>query len=342
MGTMVNPFTADGFSLMEMTAAINNVPDAARYIGRMEQLGLFRPVPIATTTFGVEEYNGVLNLLVSQPRGGPALLNKSGKRKVRDFRVPHYPLDDVLLPDEFQNVRAFGSATQLETQAGVMARKLAEMRRKHELTKEWLRMGALNGIVLDGDATTLYNFYTEFAITQKIIDFDLDDATTDVNGKCREVIFHMEDNLLGDMMTGVHCFCSRTFYNAFVAHAKVQEAYKYFLTTQQLSGNFAKKFEFGGIVFEPYGASTTDPNGVARAFVEANYAYAFPLGTNDTFDEVIAPADFIETVNTPGLPFYAKQEARKHNRGVDIHTQQNVLPICKKPGVLVKLGMNIN
>lgn len=66
---------------------------------------------------------------------------------------------------------------------------------------------------------------------------------------------------------------------------------------------------------------------------------AFPLGTIDTFATYVAPADFNETVNTLGQPLYAKQEPRKFERGTDLHTQSNPLPMCHRPGVLVKLTM---
>ncbi|HNN17418.1 MAG TPA: major capsid protein, partial [Giesbergeria sp.] len=38
-------------------------------------------------------------------------------------------------------------------------------------------------------------------------------------------------------------------------------------------------------------------------------------------------------------PLYAKQEPRKFDRGTDLHTQSNPLPMCHRPGVLVKLTM---
>jgi hypothetical protein len=57
----------------------------------------------------------------------------------------------------------------------------------------------------------------------------------------------------------------------------------------------------------------------------------------DTFKTIYAPADFLETVNTIGIPLYAKQEMRQYNRGLDLHMQSNPLPMCFRPGVLVKL-----
>ena len=115
---MQNPFDNPGFSMASLTAAINLLPN--RY-GRLEQLGLFPSKPVRTRQVVVEERNGTLNLLPTQPVGGPATLNVRDKRKLRSFVVPHVPLDDVVLPEEVQGVRAFGSETESESIAGVLA-----------------------------------------------------------------------------------------------------------------------------------------------------------------------------------------------------------------------------
>lgn len=50
-----------------------------------------------------------------------------------------------------------------------------------------------------------------------------------------------------------------------------------------------------------------------------------------------APANYTETVNTMGLPMYAKAEPRKFNKGFDIEAQTNPLNLCTRPGAIVKL-----
>jgi len=52
---------------------------------------------------------------------------------------------------------------------------------------------------------------------------------------------------------------------------------------------------------------------------------------------VHAPADFVETANTIGLPRYAKQAVdQQFARWVMLHVQSNPLPICTRPRVLIK------
>ncbi len=336
-----NPFTATGFDLQSMTLAINKIPDAQRVIGLTERLGIFSPRGIATTTFSVEELNGVLNLISSQPRGGPVPKNTTAKRKLRSFAVPHFPIEDIIRPEEVQNVRAFGSENMLENVASVMARKLAEMRRKLELTREYLRLNAMKGIVLDADESTIYNFFTEFGLSQVDQSFELDQSGTDVNERCREALRYMRTNLKGDTMTGAVALCSPEFYDALIIHSSVKDAFKYFQTQQNqtLSSDVSGAFVFAGIRFEPIESSTTDAAGTARKFIAANDAMLVPLGTRETFQEVIAPADFMETVNTIGIPFYAKQSPGKFDRFTDVHAQMNVLPMCTRPEVLLRLTL---
>jgi hypothetical protein len=50
---------------------------------------------------------------------------------------------------------------------------------------------------------------------------------------------------------------------------------------------------------------------------------------------VYAPADYIETVNTMGLPRYVKQYPMPNDKGIHIDTQMNVLSFCTRPLALL-------
>jgi hypothetical protein len=330
---MINPFANDAFDMASLTAAINKIPNT---YGRLEQLNLMPPLGVRTRTIILEEMSGVLNLLPTQPVGAPGTQGTKGKRKVRSFVIPHIPHEDAVLPEEVQGIRAFGSETELDALSSLMAQKLQTMRAKHAITLEHLRMGALKGVILDADGSTLYDLYSEFGITPKTVSFALTSGTTEVLLKVLEVKRHIEDNLKGEFMTGILCLCSQGFYDAFTTHAKVKEAFMYFQRNQQLGNDYRSGFTFGGITFEEYRGQATDAAGNVRKFIADDEAHFFPLGTANTFRTHFSPADFNETANTLGLPLYAKQEPRKFGRGTDLHTQSNPLPICLRPEVLVK------
>ena len=50
-----------------------------------------------------------------------------------------------------------------------------------------------------------------------------------------------------------------------------------------------------------------------------------------------APANYAETVNTIGLPYYAKSRMLDFDKGVEIEAQSNVLNIATRPTALVEL-----
>ena len=331
---MINPFDTDAFNMTSLTASINLLPNT---YGKLEAMNLFPQKSVRTRNIAVEEQNGVLNLLPTQMPGGTSTFEGRTKRKMRSFTIPHIPHDDVILPEEIQGIRAFGTENELEAMANVVTDHLQSMRNKHAITLEHLRMGALKGNILDADGSTLYNLFDEFEITPKTVNFALGTASTDVKKKCLEVLRHIEDNLRGEFMTGVHCLVSPEFFDALTSHSKVKEAYERWEEGAALRNDMRSGFTFGGIIFEEYRGQATDPDGNTRRFIASGEGHCFPTGTAESFVTYFAPADFNETVNTLGLPLYAKQCPRKFDRGTELHTQSNPLPLCLRPGVLVKL-----
>jgi len=69
MTVIVNPFDAGGFTLAEMSAAIQMLPNP---YGRVGQLGLFAPEPISQRNVTIESIEGELRLLPAVAPGAPA------------------------------------------------------------------------------------------------------------------------------------------------------------------------------------------------------------------------------------------------------------------------------
>jgi len=150
----------------------------------------------------------------------------------------------------------------------------------------------------------------------------------------------IETHLLGEVMTEVRCLCSQEFFDALISNVNVEKFYVNWQAAADLAGQDPRKgFKFGGITFEEYLGVATDRTGVSRRFIAAGEAHCFPMGTMNTFKQIYAPGNFLETVNTPGLELYAKQVIEDMGRWVDLHMESNPLPLCLRPGVLVKLTM---
>lgn len=334
MTVIRNPFDAGGYSLAEMTEAINILPNLYTRLG---ELGLFEFEGVTQRSVIIEQYEGVLSLLPTVPWGSPATVGTREGRSMRSFAIPHIPHDDAITAGDLQGVPALGS-DQPDQLAVVMNRKLTLMRRKHAATREYMEVNALRGTIKDGAGTTLYNYFTEFGLTQISVDFALGTAGTDVQAKCRSVTGQMEDNLLGETMTSAHALCSPEFMDKLLGHSKVKDAFQYYNSGQQpLRENVVRRFPFMGIMFEEYRGSVTLHGGSIERLIPSGEGICFPLGTMDTFKTYGAPADLLETANSIGLPMYARQLLEPKGRWIDLMTQANILPLNKRPRLSIRL-----
>jgi hypothetical protein len=336
MVTIANPFDAGGYSLAEMTEAINILPNIYTRLG---QMGLFRFEGVTQRSVVIEQAEGVLNLLPTVPLGGPATVANRDVKSMRSFTLPWIPHDDIITPQDIQGVRGFGVANAADPLATVMERKITRQRAKHAQTREYMEINALKGIVKDGAGTTLYNYFTEFGLAQQATDFLLGASGTSIQAKVREVLRKVETELKGETMSGVLALVSPEFFDKLIGHAKVEEAYKYYSSTgaQPLREDTRRRFPFAGILFEEYNATVTLSTGSTETLIPAGEGIAFPMGTMDTFVTYGAPANLIETVNTMGLPIYARQIARPDGSAIDVKTESSILPVNKRPRLAVRL-----
>ncbi|ACL55630.1 major capsid protein [Methylobacterium nodulans] len=341
MPTILDVFQSPHFSARALTDGVNAVPN--RY-HRLEQLNVFPIRPVPTTYVTIEYRNGILNLLPTRERGTAGSQGLRGRRDKRTFEIPHIPHDDALMATDLQNRITFGTNDVLTPMMDAMTEKLADMTAKHFITLEHLRVGAIKGQILDADGSLIYDLFQEFGITAKVFAFTFSDPNFDVGAKARELKGYLEDNLQGEVMTSVRALCSQEFFASFVGHPSVQKAYQFYTSAQEpLRNDVRKGFEFKGISWEEYRGSATyleaDNSQTRTRFIDQGTAQFYPEGTQQTFATYIAPPDSVDEANMapkPGQLIYAKQERMKFDKGIEIHTESNPLPLCKRPALLVK------
>lgn len=330
---MLNVFDGDAFSMQNLTAAINRVPEVPTLIG---DLGIFEEAGIDTTTCSIEKRDEGLTLVGSSPRGGPGETVGGESRDLRDIRIPHFQRDDAVMADEVQNIRAFGSESVVETVMGRVEMKMARHTRSFDFTLENLRMGAINGQVLDKNGNTLLDLFTTFGVAQPAeIDFALGTAATDVRGKCRQVLDGIGDTLEGFAVSRVYGLAGDEFLHALVTHAKVEDTYKNWEAAVALRSDPRLPFEFGGITWVRYHTkpkAKTAKGGTPMVGVDK--CKFVPAGVPELFITRFGPADYEETVNTIGLPRYAKQIPMPNGKGRALEMQMNAICLCTIPDVL--------
>lgn len=322
-------FKPDLFTTTAMTAAINQVPFVPGLIGG---LGIFDEEGVATTSVAIERVKGQLALVQSSKRGSVGSTQSDDKRTGYQVAIPHLQKNDALMADSVQGVREFGTVDQLRTVEAQRDRKLARMALDLDLTLEYHRMGAIQGIVLDADGvTTLVNWFTVFGIAAPTeVDFDLDAASPAEGAvlvKCHQITRGIDTALGGLNKVGTQALCGDTFFDQLVSHKELRETWKYQQGERNREGQAYRTIRYGDIDFTNY-------RGTGAVTIGATKCRFFPTGVPDLFKTFFAPADYLDTVNTIGLPRYSSAEPMKHNKGLELEAQSNPLNVCTIPEVL--------
>lgn len=322
-------FKDDAFSLSQLSVAMVNLPHTPTRIG---DLGYFKGAGINTLSMTIESVGATIALVPTAPRGSSGKVYTNEKRTLRTVSAVHLPQRAAILADQVQGVRAFGTETELQTAQGMMSEKLAAMRRDIDLTMEWQRLGAIKGQVLDADGSSvIWDWFSEFGVSQITKDFELDNDATQVILKVLELKRAVEAELGGLSFTGIRVFCSASFFDAFTRHPAVEKAFELY-NTAYASSDVRGGFVFAGVTWEEYRGKVGSTD-----FVEDGYAYAVPEGVPNMFIARFAPADYMETVNTVGLPYYAKQEPMPFGKGIEVEAQSNPIHLNTRPRAVVKL-----
>lgn len=330
----LDAFNSDLFSLTSLSGKVEKLDYVPGLIG---SLGIFEPVPVRTRTVWVDRRVGEVNLIQTSANGAPP------EELIRDSRSA-VPLQAVRLAkgatiyaSEIASWRAFDTESEQTVVMTEYARRMQRVRQDMEYTHEKHRLGALQGILLDADGSTIYNYATEFGESiPAATSFELDVNTTDVRGICAALIRSVARAAKGawiDGRTQLHALAGDAFFDALINHPQVRETYLNWSAAADLRGNAAfGAFQYGGITFHNYRGS--DDN--TEIAVATNTAKFFPVGAMDVFKHVMAPADeFIQYVGAPGQNIYS-MNITDRDRNAWVRNEQYSYPlyICQRPGLL--------
>jgi len=319
----------DMFSVANLTAAVNKLPAIPGKVGAM---GLFDEKGVTSTSVVIDEREGRLVLVPNTSRNDDPAPMKGSKRKRRTFETLHLPLNRPILPSQLQGVAAFGQEDATAPVATVINDNLQELKNSIEATREFQRVGALRGKLLDADGEVISDLFKEFEVSQKKITVALSNASTNVRKACLDAKRFSESKLGGVMVTGFRALCGPDWFDAMIDHEKVKAAFANYQEAQdRLGGDVRSGFTFGGIEFIEYDVTVS-----GQRFIPSDIAQVFPMARG-VFRMFNAPANYNETVNTIGQPFYSKAEERKLGKGWDLEAQANPLAMCLFPEALVEL-----
>lgn len=331
-------FNSSAFSMTSLTGAVNKVGYKPQLLG---SLNIFEPMPVRTRTVFVDRREGKLTLIPSSPVGAPPKELVVDPRNAVPLKTTRLAGGFTLYAEEIQGIRAFGSETEFAQVQAEYLKRMASVRDDMDLTHEFHRLGALQGLLLDADGTTvIYNYFTEFGVTEApAINFDLGNAnpaTGAIRLKTADVIRSMSRSAGGAFTPGtvIHALVGDAFYDALITHPEVEKTYQNWAAAADLRQDRTwQAFTYGGITWHNY-RGTDDNSTVA---IDPDEAKFFPVGAKDVFKKAMAPAEFGPYVNTLGQDTYAMnipdRDRQAWTRG-ELYSYP--LYFCQRPDVLRK------
>ncbi|MGF6978955.1 hypothetical protein QFZ94_007470 [Paraburkholderia sp. JPY465] len=308
-GEILDVFHQDPFTAIALTDAVQRNPFQPVGLGA---LNVFEPNPIRTKALAVEQRQGKLVLIPFSERGAEGTQRTTEKRQMRYFDVPRLMHDDTVYAEEVEGIREFGTESVLMQVETEVARRLSGptgLLASVEYTKEYLRLAALQGLVLNPkDGSVYYNWFTQFGIAQPaVIPFNLAAGTANtLRPICNGLVRSMARKAQGAFTatTRVYGLCGDAFYDAFVNHPDVIRTFVNWSDARALRDNSQgaafEAFDFAGITWFNYRGS--DDNTTIK--VPDNNVQFFPVGAPGVFREAMAPGETVDWVNTPGRPVY--------------------------------------
>lgn len=324
-------FNNDAFSVSALTQTIVDIPRVQTKLGDKR---LFTEQGMSTLGMMVERKGSTLKLVPAAARGGVGEPSVRGARTMINLQTTHLPQRGSMLADEVQGIRAFGSETEVEAVQTILRDKLVTAKAQLDITMEYHRIGAIKGMVMDSDGVTpLLDVYSAFGMTQETHFMALAAPATKVKQKVIEIKRLIQAKLGGLSYSKIRVLCSQSFFDDLTGHAVIEKAFElYQQNSYARTDQSGSAFEFADVIFEEYAGGVGN-----TLFIPEGEAYAYPEGVAGLFQTWYAPADWMETVNTRGLPYYAKQEVMPYNKGVSFETQSNPLNFCSRPEAVIKV-----
>lgn len=327
-------FGSNAFSMVELTTAVNKQPHLPTFLN---SLNMFSTKRIRTTTAAIEEVSGTIGLVQTSERGSDPSRRDQDKRKFHQVAPPRLANADKIYAREIQDIRAFGSETEMKQVQSEVFDRMMKLRMDIELTWENMRLGAVQGLVTDADATTIVDWYSTFSITQASeIDFDLDNgspASGAVRKKCAQVVRAVLQNLKMAVPpnTQIIGLCGDAFFDDLVGHTETRETFLSQSAANELREGYAYgEFFYGGIRFVNY-RGTDDGSTVSIGTDKCKF---FPVVPN-LFETIYAPGEAFDTINLPGQDLYAMTiPDRDRNMWVGVELYSYPLFVCTRPACL--------
>lgn len=318
----------DYFTREELVRVLAQTPYTP---GRLGELGIFEPVPLASTVMAIEEEakdaGRILNVIA---RGAPREQTGLGKRKVHTFSTYTIGDEGVVYADEVLNSRGAGTSGAREIIEDRRQRVVARLRRNIDLTHEAMRMQTL---LSPGTA----EFGSRGADQTIAVQAD----ATKMRGEIfTKIVKPLEAALDGESYSGILVLCSDGFWDDLIENKYIKDHYMNWAAAQErIQSSVKTPFRFADVMWERY-----RPLGSSVKITD-DQAVVVPLGVQGFGFMGMAPNDTVESVGSGALgqPYYVGSKPLVDSQGTkgwEISIQSHPRFIIGRPGATFAIKMS--
>lgn len=308
-------FGDDAFTQASMIRGIEKRP----YVPNgLDQIMGFTPAPVTTDVVYIGQRNRTNNLIQSTLRGAPIEMREREGANFRPIKIPRLAEGDQLFAHELATMTPFEDETDVETVASRIAEMQEDLIGDLDMTEEHMRLGSLNGQVLDKNGSVIVDYYDEFGIVEPAaIDLGLEDQTKTV-GQLREAI---GTQIVMPVARGagqgmaprmeIRALCGDEFFFALTGHQAIAETYLNQAAAAELrEERIWDTFRFAGVTWYHF-RGTDDGSTIS---IPSNQARIFPFGLRGMFQHVMGAAnEFLNLMGQRGrryVPFLLRDNDR--------------------------------
>jgi hypothetical protein len=337
-------FRTDDFRATTMTELVENI-DYVPY--ELENMNIFEPVYLRTTTVTFRQKDGELIRIPTSERGAPEPTAARRSQVLRQMEGHRLAQRDQIVATEVQDILnpQLPQASRLQTANDLVAERQSFLLDNLNYTKEFHRLGALQGLVYDADGTSvLDDWYDLWGISRPadvMFDFASYKAIED-QGELRGLI---DADINTPIMralkrrrrpgTRIHAFVGDEFWSMLTA----SPAYERTMLTDQgrvmlNDSRLWTAVDLGGVIWHHYYGS--DDKALT---IEDDEAIFFPMGARDVFKVYYMPGENFAEVNQPGREVYSivSPDYRPNmNEWVDVYVKSYPVFACLAPQALLR------
>ena len=326
------------FALVDVTDDILLLPQTWTLLG---DSGLFQTESLSTKTVTLEKRAGGLVLMKDRMRGEAPQTVGREVRAMHSYEIPHFAIKDSISPEELEGRTRPGSkGKEFDTEAAAMLRHMEKLRKSFDVNMELSRFKTLStGQAYSPAGTVVADYYSDNNLTRNEVNFELNVATTDVIGKCAEIISDFQSSANeGQVISRVIGYASPEFMGKLLAHAKVTQTHIYqqigqYNITQERAGGMAlrRTLNFGGIQFIEVADIL-----LGQRLVTAGDCVFVAFEDMGSFKTYFAPPSRFGYVNTIAEQMYMWSWKNDRLTEIAIEFESNWLNVLHKPNFVAR------